>query len=226
MPPIYPTPSAAGGEAQCSHGWAGSIDRPVRVLSCRFVVWLGGEGPIATREHAEPGDPSPWVVRFAELIPPGGTVLDVASGGGRHTRFFLERGYRVVAVDRDVSRIADLVGNPQLDVVPVDLEKDEPFPFYDRRFEGVVVTNYLYRPLLTDLVGTVGPGGVLIYETYARGHERFGPPSNQDFLLETGELLEAVRGRLDVIAYEDAMVKEPRPAVVQRICAINRRDVA
>jgi SAM-dependent methyltransferase len=147
-------------------------------------------------------------------------VLDVACGRGRHTRFFLERGCRVVAIDRDVSGIADLMGDPRLEAIQMDLERDEPFS--TDRFEGVVVTNYLYRPLLPELVGAVAPDGVLIYETYAKGHERLGSPSNPDFLLDPGELLEAVHGRLNVIAYEEAMEREPRPAIVQRICAVNR----
>ncbi len=176
--------------------------------------------------HVEPEEPSPWVVRFAPLIPAGGRVLDVACGNGRHTRFLLQRRQRVLAVDKVVSSIADLEGNPELEVLQVDLESDDVFPLAGRRFEGVVVTNYLYRPLLRDLMGAVAPGGVLIYETYAKGHERFGPPTNPDFLLEPGELLEAVRGRLAVIAYENGMVNEPRPAIVQRICAIRRTDVA
>jgi SAM-dependent methyltransferase len=167
-------------------------------------------------------EPSPWVVRFAPLVPPRGTVLDVACGRGRHTRFFLERGHRVVAIDRNVSGIADLMGNPQLEAIQLDLEHDEPFPA--RRFEGVVVTNYLFRPLLPDLVEAVARGGVLIYETYAKGHERLGSPANPDFLLDPGELLEAVRGRLEVIAYE-AMESEPRSAIMQHICAVNTRDI-
>jgi hypothetical protein len=132
----------------------------------------------------------------------------------------------VVAVDRDVSRITDLTGDPRLEVMRVDLEGGDALTFVGRRFEGVVVTNYLHRPLLPDLVGAVAPKGVLIYETYAKGHERFGPPTNPDFLLEPGELLEAVRGHLDVIAYEETMVREPRTAVVQRICAVNARSVS
>ncbi len=113
--------------------------------------------------HVEPEEPSPWVVRFAPLIPAGGRVLDVACGNGRHTRFLLQRRQRVLAVDKVVSSIADLEGNPELEVLQVDLESDDVFPLAGRRFEGVVVTNYLYRPLLRDLMGAVAPGGVLIY---------------------------------------------------------------
>jgi SAM-dependent methyltransferase len=172
------------------------------------------------RSHGEADTPSPWVVRFALLVPPGGSVLDLAAGRGRHTRFFLEWGHRVVAVDRDISGLADLEGHEEIEVLDADLEDGGPFPLSGRRFEGVVVTNYLHRPLLPDLVAAVAPGGVFIYETFARGHERFGLPTNPDFLLEPGELLEAVRGRLRVLAYEDLVLAEPRPAAVQRICAV------
>jgi SAM-dependent methyltransferase len=151
-------------------------------------------------------------------------VLDVACGSGRHTRFFIRRGHPVVAVDRDVAGLADLLGHRGLEVLEADLEDGRPFPLSGRHFQGVVVTNYLHRPLLGDLVTAVGPGGVLIYETYARGHERFGSPTNPDFLLDPGELLETVRGRLEVIAYENATVTEPRPALVQRICARRTAD--
>ena len=177
---------------------------------------------MADEDHAHPGvgRPSSWVVRFAPLVPSGGTVLDVASGQGRHTRFFLERGHPVVAVDVEVSGIADLGDTPGLEVMRADLEDGSPFPLAGRRFEGVVVTSYLYRPLFPDLVAAVAPGGVLIYQTFARGQERFSLPTNPDFLLLPGELLEAVRGHLRVVAYEDVVREEPRPAAIQRICAV------
>jgi len=154
------------------------------------------------------------------MIQEGGTVLDIACGGGRHTRFLLERGHRVVAVDRDLSGIADVLGDPRVEALEVDLEDGGPFPLAGRTFAAVVVTRYLYRPILGDLVSAVGPGGVFVYETFARGHERFGKPTNPDFLLEPGELLDAVRGKLKVIAYEDVVEEDPRPAALQRICAV------
>jgi len=159
------------------------------------------------------------VVRFAPLVPAGGRVLDVACGAGRHTRLFLERGHPVLAVDRDVSGIDDLRDQPGLDVLEADLEDGRAFPLSGQFFAAVVVTNYLWRPILPDLVAAVAPDGVLVYETFARGNERFGPPQNPDFLLRPGELLEAVRGQLRVVAYEDLVVDEPRLAAVQRICA-------
>ena len=170
--------------------------------------------------HGGAGEPSPWMARFAPLVPKGGTVLDVACGSGRHTRFFLELGHRVVAIDRDVSGLADVAGNPEVEILQVDLEDGRPFPLSGRRFEGVIVARYLHRPMLPDLVEAVAPGGVLIYETFARGHERLGSPTNPDYLLEPGELFEAVRGRLRVVAYEDLVVEDLRPEAIQRICAV------
>ncbi|MGQ0677715.1 MAG: class I SAM-dependent methyltransferase [Rhodospirillales bacterium] len=165
--------------------------------------------------------PSPWVTRFAGLVPRGGVVLDLACGGGRHARHFLGLGHPVVAVDRDIAGVADLKGRGDVELVLADLE-NAPWPFGRQSFPGVVVTNYLWRPLLPRIVAAVAPGGALIYETFARGNERFGRPSNPDFLLNDGELLQAVEGQLDVEAYECLEVAEPRPAMVQRIAAVRR----
>jgi SAM-dependent methyltransferase len=161
--------------------------------------------------------PSAWVVRWLSLLPTGGSVLDVAAGGGRHTRVLADRGHRVTAVDRETAALEDLEGRAGVEVVTADLEA-APWPFAERRFDAVVVTNYLHRPLLPTLVSSVAPGGVLLYETFACGHERHGRPSNPAWLLRSGELLETVRGELRVIAYED--VELPRPACVQRIVAV------
>jgi hypothetical protein len=134
-------------------------------------------------------------------------------------RLFLSLGHAVTAVDRDLSGLADLDDDARLERIETDLETDAAFPLAGRAFAAVVVTNYLHRPLLPALVEAVAPGGLLLYETFAAGNERFGKPSNPDFLLRPGELLEAARGRLRVIAYEDVSIAEPRPAVVQRIAA-------
>lgn len=161
------------------------------------------------------------MLRFAGRVPEGGPVLDLACGVGRHTRLFLARGHPVTAIDRDLSGVADLAGTPGLETLEADLEDGSPFPLAGRRFAGVVVTNYLYRPLFPALVAAVAPGGVLIYETYARGNEDFGRPRNPDHLTKPGDLLEAVRGHLRVIAYEDLIDQTPKPAARQRICAVN-----
>lgn len=162
---------------------------------------------------------SPWIARFAPLVPAGGPVLDLASGSGRHTRYFLARGHPVSALDRDLSALAELEGRADLDLLQADLEDGRPFPLAGRRFAAVVVTNYLYRPILPDLVAAVAPGGLLLYETFARGNEAFGKPSNPDFLLRRGELLDVARPTLDVLAYEDLVIDQPRLAAIQRIAA-------
>lgn len=168
--------------------------------------------------------PSDWIARYATLVPgrvpDGGTVLDVAAGSGRHTRLFRRLGHPVVAIDIDPAGLADLAGDPDVEILRHDLEDGSPWPFAGRLFAGVVVTNYLWRPILPNIVASVAPGGALLYETFAAGNERFGKPSNPDFLLRPGELLEAVQGRLRVVAYEDIEVAMPRPAMVQRIAAV------
>jgi SAM-dependent methyltransferase len=165
--------------------------------------------------------PSDWVCRFVKLIPTGGTVLDLACGSGRHARLLAGQGYHVEAVDRDESYLQGLRGVEGVSVRLADLE-GEPWPYVDRQFAGIIVCNYLHRLLFPLLLEALERHGVLIYETFAVGNERFGKPSNPDYLLRPGELLDVVRGQLQVIAYENVFVSQPRPAMVQRICA--RRD--
>lgn len=163
---------------------------------------------------------SAWVERHLAAAPDG-RVLDVACGGGRHVRLALWSGRAVTAVDRDVGGLADLDGARGLEIVQADLEDGSPWPLPGRRFAAVIVTNYLHRPLFPALVAALMPGGMLIYETFAVGNERYGKPSRPDFLLRPGELLEvAEAGGLTVAAYEHGKVELPRPAVVQRLCAV------
>jgi SAM-dependent methyltransferase len=178
----------------------------------------------ADKHELEPA--SPWVLRFAGLVAPCGDVLDVACGTGRHARLFLERGHPVVALDRYNAGIVDLLGRADFEFVDANLEDGRPWPLGARRFAAVVVTNYLYRPLFPSLIDALADGGVLIYETFAHGNERFGRPSNPDFLLRPGELLAAVEGRLQVVDYEHGEVSTPRRAVVQRIVALNDHSAA
>jgi SAM-dependent methyltransferase len=163
--------------------------------------------------------PSSWVLRFADIIPKNGAVLDVACGAGRHARIFAAIGFAVVAVDRDPVAFVNPPENVTL--LEADLEL-HPWPFAERQFAGVVVTNYLHRPLLPLMVSAVARGGALIYETFAVGNEKFGRPSRADFLLQPGELLAAVRDELDVIAYENIFINDPKPAMVQRIVAMRQ----
>ncbi len=161
-------------------------------------------------------EPSPWISRFADLVPAGAAVLDLACGKGRHSRFFLKRGHRVTAIDRDITALAPHDG---LEIIRCDLEDGSPWPLGERRFGAVIVVNYLHRPLLPLLVRAVAPGGLLLYDTFAMGNEAFGRPSNPDFLLRPGELAAAVEGELAVLDYFHGPIEQPKPAMRQRICA-------
>lgn len=176
-------------------------------------------------EHLKLAAPSAWVARFAALVPAGGSVLDVASGGGRHARLFAARGCNVEAVDRDAAALAQLQGVAGIHGEVLDLEQ-ESWPLAGRSFDAVVVTNYLYRPHFDALLACVAPGGVLIYETFMLGNERFGKPSNPAFLLEPDELLHRVAAGFSVLAFEQGEVAAPKPAMVQRICALRRSEAA
>ena len=162
---------------------------------------------------------SPWIQRWAHLVPAGARLLDLACGSGRHTRYFAARGVLVDAVDRDVH--ADLAGLDNVHALQADLEGG-PWPYAGRRFDAIVVTNYLHRPLMSTLVDALAPAGVLLVETFAQGNARFGKPSNPDFLLAPGELLTHCAG-LHVLAYEDGVIDAhdgSKRARVQRICAL------
>lgn len=159
--------------------------------------------------------PSPWVQRWSHLVPAGGAVLDVACGHGRHMRWFASRGHPVTGIDRSPEAIEAVTGLGE--ALLADIENG-PWPFTGRAFQGVVVTNYLWRALLPQIVDSVAPGGVLVYETFAAGNESVGKPSRPDFLLQPGELLRACQD-LRVVAYEDGFLDEPA-RFVQRIAAV------
>jgi len=163
-------------------------------------------------------EPSEWVVRYAPHIRPGGRILDVACGSGRHTRFLTQAGFEVEAVDRDAAALAGIAGLAGVTVRRADLENG-PWPYRIAVFDGIVVTNYLHRPLFTPLFNALKLGGVLIYETFSEGNELLGRPRNPDHLLKSGELLERAEGRLEVNAYEELCVIKNKRAIVQRICA-------
>jgi SAM-dependent methyltransferase len=163
--------------------------------------------------HIEGTVPSEWVLRWAPLVERG-PVLDVACGSGRHARLFAERGFEVLAVDREAQNLS---GNIRF--LQADLEGGKPWPFAGQRFAAIVVTNYLHRPLFPHLAAALDEGGVLLYETFMSGNEKFGRPSNPEFLLRPGELLAAFAG-LHVAGFEQGRVERPKAAMIQRLCAL------
>lgn len=180
-----------------------------------------GPGADASRASA-------WVQRFSHLVPAHGVVLDVACGEGRHLAWFLTRGHRVVGVDRSAAALAGL-GLPaeRCETVLADIEQG-PWPLRGREFAAVVVTNYLWRPLLHTIAQSVAPGGVLIYETFGAGQARIGKPSRPEFLLQPGELLTAFAD-LRTVAFEDGF-EVARPGwperFVQRLVAVRENAQA
>lgn len=165
---------------------------------------------------------SAWVRRFVPLIRPGGRVLDLPAGAGRHTRLLLDMGFAVTAVDREIEGLRPLAG-PRCEVWAIDLETGAPAAAMaplGGSFDGIVVTNYLHRPLFASIGAALASGGVLIYETFMTGNERLGRPRNPNFLLRPGELLTGFAA-LTPVAFEQGEVVQPRPAVVQRLAAVN-----
>jgi len=175
--------------------------------------------------HAHDLDPSPWIARFAPLVPAGARVLDLASGGGRHARFFAARSAHVLAVDRDAQALAALNGIANIATRALDLESGA-WPLAGERFDAIVVVNYLHRPLFGPLRHALAPDGVLLYETFALGNEAYGRPTNPDFLLCRDELLSLAAlppEPMTVVAFEQGTTRgAARRAVVQRLAAVGR----
>jgi SAM-dependent methyltransferase len=166
-------------------------------------------------------NPSAWVQRWTHLLGRNSHVLDVACGAGRHMRWMAAQGHRPQGVDRNPEAIAQAQAFGTVTVADIE---NGPWPFTDQTFDAVIVTHYLWRPLLPVIVQSVAPGGVLIYETFAAGHETVGKPSRPDFLLQAGELLQATEG-LRTVAYEDGFEAAP-DRFVQRIAAVRPMGLA
>ena len=175
--------------------------------------------PLTPGPHAAVPAPSPWVRRWAHLIRPGGSVLDLACGSGRHVRWLTSQGFAVTGVDRDAAALAPLQGLAE--TLVADLETGD-WPLAGRRFDAVLVTNYLWRPRFAALLSALRDDGVLLYETFADGNQALGRPSRPDFLLQRGELLQLAQG-LQVVAYEDGRLDDP-PRCVQRLAALGVQE--
>lgn len=176
--------------------------------------------PSASPAHAHTPTVSTWVARWAEVIRAGGSVLDLACGGGRHARLLASAGHHVEAVDRDPAALASLSSVAEIHTRCADLEQGA-WPYEVQLFDGIVVTNYLHRPLLPRIAAALAPGGVLIYETFRVGNESYGKPSSSAFLLRPAELFEfCLHAGLHIVAFEDGYSAVPKPALIQRICAV------
>lgn len=211
--------------------WGGARSMPCTTLS-HFLSYPGltrvpGTWPSGLQIQADNDKsliwkhmhtPSPFITGWLSEIRRGGTVLDLASGRGRHTRVCLEHGLNVTAVDIETKRLEDLEGAEGLSVIAADLE-NQPWPLSGATFDAVIVTNYLWRPLFQNIRNAVAQGGLLLYETFGVGNERYGKPSNPNFLLEDGELREAFNDGFEILEYRHALEPHPVPAVRQRLAA-------
>ena len=162
---------------------------------------------------------STWVRRFYDQIPKNGLILDLAGGSGRHTRFLTQKGFKLLLLDNDIAKAKHLQDVENIVLMEYDLEDGNALPFPKSSFQGVVVTNYLYRPIFPQLLDLLDDGGILIYETFAVGNEKYGRPTNPDYLLKSGELISLVSSQMRIIAYEECLVGRPAKAYVQRITA-------
>ena len=181
--------------------------------------------PMPSHPHFSGQTPSEWVTRFTALCAPGAEILDFASGAGRHARWLAGQGFSVLAADRDPAALAELAEVQGVHTLCADLEQG-PWPWVAASFDAVVVTRYLFRPKLAELAALLRPGGVLIYETFMLGNERFGKPSNPDFLLRPDELFDWARSWGSVLAFEQGELTAPAPAMIQRICAVRADTVS
>jgi SAM-dependent methyltransferase len=161
--------------------------------------------------------PSHWVQRFAPLIKPRGNVLDVACGSGRHLRWLVQQGFVLTGLDRDAQALSQATAGTSAHGLCADIETAN-WPLPGATFDGVVVTNYLWRPLWSKLLASLAPAGVFIYETFAVGNETVGRPARPDFLLQPGELLKVCSG-LRLVAFEEGFLQAP-DRFVQRIAAV------
>ena len=163
--------------------------------------------------------PNKWIECYSSLIPSGKGVLDLACGSGRHTGMLLHKGYQVTAVDIDIDLIKQNFSNKKLDIVKCDLEGLSSWPFGKNTFWGIIVVNYLHRPLYSKIMESLEKGGVLVYQTFADGHSQYGKPKNPDYLLKRGEL-KKVFDSMRIMSYQHGYLSYPSPSIVQIICFV------
>ncbi len=163
---------------------------------------------------------SEWVFRWTGLWAPQARILDVACGQGRHLHALYKRGFRhLTGVDRDAQALAGVA--ERVRTVVADIENG-PWPLPGEVFDAVIVTNYLWRPLVPTLLDSVAPGGWLVVETFAHGQASVGRPARPEFLLQPGELLTWVAAPpWRVVAFEDGFEGDGQVGrYVQRLAAV------
>ena len=170
--------------------------------------------------------PSTWVMQKAQSWPKGSKILDFAAGKGRHSFALSElhcKKFDILAVDQNSEELKNLKKVcSDITICHADLEKNTVWPFFDQKFDVVLVTNYLFRPRLTDLFSLIRTGGCIVYETFAEGNEIYGKPRNPDYLLSKGELLKILPKDFEVVDYFHGKVEQPKPAIIQRLAARKR----
>ena len=163
---------------------------------------------------------SPWVREHYKYVKEGGLVLDLACGNGRHGKFLMEKGFKVVFLDLDISQLTGVCNKLVNQIIQHNLEDGSSWPFAPEMFDAVVVTNYLHRPIFKKLISVISCDGLLIYETFAKGNEAFGKPSNPNFLLNPEELIELVRPKMRVTSFHEGYSNDGRNAIMQKIVAM------
>ena len=163
--------------------------------------------------------PSSWVKKVIENIEPGGSLIDIACGKGRHSVYLSQKFY-VYAVDINNDHLNKLNSFHNLETVYQDLESDEEWKFSKREFNIVLVTNYLFREKILDLFKLVKLNGYIIYETFAIGNEKFGKPTNPKYLLKSEELLKIKPKNFETVEFfEDIIIENSKKSKVQRLLA-------
>jgi SAM-dependent methyltransferase len=139
--------------------------------------------------------PSTWFLWWAHLIRPDARVLDLACGEGRHSLAAAALGAQVTALDRDEVRLGtarELAENNGLSIDWRMADLEETWPELGC-FDAVLTFNYLDRARMPRVREVVGPGGILIMESFLIAQRELGwGPTSDDHLLRPGELARLV----------------------------------
>ena len=117
-------------------------------------------------------------------------LLDFASGNGRNCIPLSKNNIIVTAIDKDQEKLNNYKNLNNINTICFDLETNEEWPLVREYFDVIIVVNYLYRPKIKKLIKLLKKNGLLFYETFSLGNEKYGSPKNPNFLLKDKELLE------------------------------------